>query len=926
MKPLHLTLSAFGPYAKRTEIPFAELGDQGIYLITGDTGAGKTTIFDGIMYALYGEPSGSQRESGMLRSKYAEPETPTFAELTFSYGEEIYQVRRSPRYLRPKARGEGMTQQPGEAVLTFPDGHTISKEKEVTKAVCELLGLDRSQFSQIVMLAQGDFLKLLLAKTEERSKIFRELFHTRPYVELQEKIKAKALELKYTYEEQKRSSSQYLEGILTGEESAYTAEIQDMQAGNRLLFTDALTELLDGILKEDEALVQRAVTEREALEQRLEKKKEQIRQAELLEKTGQELTALHSLLEEQQRALGAAREKLQQEDARRKRIPELLEQLAEERAALPGYEACAALEKRAEQQKNQAAQQEKRQRAAEEQEEKLQENLQKAKAYLAKTRDAEAEAARLEEWSRTQAEKEQRLSGLLQELLQQQEQEKQAADYQAAYRRQAEKEERLNQAYRRAERAFLDGQAGILAEQLAEGEPCPVCGSCHHPKKAARAQELPDRKELDARKEELQQAQKELQALSVAAGRAGEKAGVQREKLQSQAEAFLGVQENGDVKALLEGLRTHQEICRRERQETEQRLKRLREICQARSQIEAQQPEVEARYQALLLEKQQLQYTLASLEAEGKALGEQLKREQAALKYESLKQAITAIAQKEQEKKALEEAYAKAEGQYRLCEKKEADCKARIRALEQQKPEDAGVPLERLRAEGQELEAEKNRLLQEEKRLEARRENNSRMASALKKQQLLMGETEAEWAMVKALSDTVNGTLAGKEKMMLETYIQRTYFERILAKANLRFLIMSGGQYELQLQAGQGSKVAQSGLELDVIDHYNGTIRSVKTLSGGEAFQASLSLALGLSDEVQSLSGGIRVDTMFVDEGFGTLDEDALNQAIKALSALADGKRQVGIISHVAELKERIEKQILVKKEKTGGSTAKIQG
>lgn len=208
--------------------------------------------------------------------------------------------------------------------------------------------------------------------------------------------------------------------------------------------------------------------------------------------------------------------------------------------------------------------------------------------------------------------------------------------------------------------------------------------------------------------------------------------------------------------------------------------------------------------------------------------------------------------------------------------------------------------------------------------ISSRLDRNGEALKNIRKGSGRLTEVETKWTWVKALSNTANGNIGGKEKIMLETYVQMTYFDRILARANTRFMIMSGGQYELKRRIEAENNRSQSGLELDVIDHYNGTERSVKTLSGGESFKASLSLALGLSDEIQSSAGGIRLDTMFVDEGFGSLDDESLQQAMRALYGLTEGNRLVGIISHVSELKEKIDKQIVVTKEKSGGSRAEI--
>ena len=255
MRPMYLTLSAFGPYAGEECIDFTQLGKKGIYLITGDTGAGKTTIFDAIVFALYGEASGEARGAEMLRSKYARPETPTFVKMTFSYREKEYQITRNPEYLRPLKKGEGYTTNKADAELLYPDGHIVTKSREVTKAVTELLCLDKNQFTQIAMIAQGDFLKLLFAKTEERSKIFREIFHTKAYQTLQEKLKAEAGQLRSEYEDLYKSISQYMDGILYQEE--FAEEMEQLREKQKVLSISEIAETVNGqIAKEQEQLAE----------------------------------------------------------------------------------------------------------------------------------------------------------------------------------------------------------------------------------------------------------------------------------------------------------------------------------------------------------------------------------------------------------------------------------------------------------------------------------------------------------------------------------------------------------------------------------------------------------------------------------------------------------------------------------------------
>ena len=250
MRPLKLTISAFGPYSGRMELDFETLGSSGLYLITGDTGAGKTTIFDAISFALFGEASGGNREPAMLRSKYAENKTPTEVELTFSYAGKVYTITRNPEYMRPKGRGEGMTKQTADAKLTYPDGHVVARLKDVNSSVKEILGLDRDQFAQVAMIAQGDFLKLLLADTKERQKIFRNIFHTNLYVELQDRLSKQANAVKYQWEDVRKSIRQYVESILCREDSDCAAQVQQAKEG--ALPVEEVLTLLENLLEEDQ--------------------------------------------------------------------------------------------------------------------------------------------------------------------------------------------------------------------------------------------------------------------------------------------------------------------------------------------------------------------------------------------------------------------------------------------------------------------------------------------------------------------------------------------------------------------------------------------------------------------------------------------------------------------------------------------------
>ena len=294
------------------------------------------------------------------------------------------------------------------------------------------------------------------------------------------------------------------------------------------------------------------------------------------------------------------------------------------------------------------------------------------------------------------------------------------------------------------------------------------------------------------------------------------------------------------------------------------------------------------------------------------------------MKFKSKKEAEETVKHLKNGIQLHKNALEKVETEYADLEKELAGLKGKIDQLKKQLESKEDIDTEKLLEEKNALTEKKTELTEKSETISTRIYTNNRAKENISKKATELTTIEEKWTWVKALSNTANGNISGKEKIMLETYIQATFFDRIIDRANTRLMVMSGGQYELIRRQEASNYRSQSGLELDVKDHYNGSIRNVKTLSGGESFKASLSLALGLSDEIQSNAGGIKLDTMFVDEGFGSLDEESLQQAIKALADLSEGNRLVGIISHVAELKERIDKQVIVTKEKTGGSKVTI--
>lgn len=1190
MRPNQLTISAFGPYADRTILDLDRLGTSGLYLITGDTGAGKTTIFDAITYALYGEASGNQRQPSMFRSKYAAADTPTEVILTFTCLGKQYTVRRNPEYLRPKTRGEGLTTQRADAELTLPDGTLLTKPKEVDAKIKNILGIDRSQFLQIAMIAQGDFLKLLLASTEDRKKIFRQLFQTKHFYELQEKLKQHSGTLHDKCITARNSLDQYVSGILCEDASTFSPQITAAKSGElpmieiiRLLellldqdqsqletFHHTLTILnekqnnvrrrleqweerqkiseqrkqqeqtlqqhlllqkdADARLKdaqdqephrlqlEEKATLLRADLPRyDELEQKQNALQTQIQQLPQLEtaqkqnlgqleqtkrhlerlKTEQtELSSVGELLErktnEQKelrshcelldtfleqsaslKTLYPVKEEAKQTwnalDAQKPELERLAQEITLLDVELPRYKELSELQKQSAQKRHELIQLQNIRTKTTDLFHDLEKQILNEKTEKERLLSAAAEKEKLTAQKDSQLARIQSMQSLSEEVSRYDELAASLKKLQASYRTASETAARADELYRRKHLAFLNEQAGILAETLTAGTPCPVCGSPTHPHPACKSAQAPTKEEVEEARNYANKTNTAMQSFSeqCAARKAqtdSVKTAIQRSLLEllpeetiESARTQLSIWISGEKEQLSElNARLIKE---------EQRTERFRHL-------EAELPRKEEHFHRIQAELTTLEQKIASAETGLSALSDQIQKQQSTLSFAQESLALKErdrkqqkLQQKQNEQKQAEQTYRELEQTYtekraawegtkeqvqtrlhlasndpafhskarqaynewreqlptlqseleRLKQKQtrrqeldlllpkaeeavaatqtalaaqdnaiaakkaantaleeqihnlsraltfdtksdallhlsqlEEQCSVMKKKLEQAQNEEKEQAktiirlrsiLDQLNAQYEQLPqidpetetAQIQELLFQKEQTETQRDaanvrisTNRTILSNISRQSKHLIELEKNYAWVKALSNTANGSLAGKEKIMLETYIQMTFFDKIIARANTRLMVMSDGQYELKRRREAGNNKTQSGLDLNVIDHYNGTERSVQTLSGGESFKASLSLALGLSDEIQSSAGGIRLDTMFVDEGFGSLDEESLEQAMKALSNLTEGNRLVGIISHVGELKARIEKQILVTKEKSGGSRAEI--
>ena len=966
MRPLKLILSAFGPYSEKTQLDMTQLGTGGIYLITGDTGAGKTTLFDAITYALYGEASGGSRTTEMLRSKYADAATPTFVELTFLLKGKTYVICRNPEYMRPSKRGAGKeTKETAKAELTMPDGGVISGISAVNEKMTELLGIRKEQFTQIAMIPQGDFLKLLLSGTKERAAIFREIFNTRPYLQLQEQLKKEAGTLYNAIKDDEKSIRQYLAEVRCKKESAYADSLENLQKEEVILDTDYCLELIANIMAEDikiqESVVQKSddlSAEMAQLDRALGKQQQREVVEKALEEAKQKTAELGTL---------ASRLKIEYEQAEKlqENNNTLTAQIEAEQLALPGYEKLEFILNETGQKKQQL---EKEEQLLEKSRQEAQKTKLQREQYQQQLGGLKDSGAAFERTAAQIAVNEQqcRKTEVLQEkVVQNKNLVNEMYRIQKRYIMAAEQLAQAGSIYEEMEKRYFDEQAGILAQNLREDEACPVCGSLHHPKKAVLHENAPTQQQLKSQKDDYDKKTKIRSELSSEAGLAKGRVQSAYKEMLAQYAALIsdthptivaGVQDMSNVSDLSHlsdseeasqeqmidvikqvSYRTQQaaEALADEKQQLMVQKARLEADVALEQKISGQLPECEKRQKELEEEVAERTSRISVLKTEGEALKKQADELKQTLKFENAEAARQSIAQKVRQKEEIQQRAKQAGQQYQDCkikleaeQRRVLDLTTQLKSGDEDKENnesnESGKKYGELLTLRQEKEVCQKQYQNEKKELDLRIAVNERAAGAVKKIAAKSSEKEKQYQWVRALSNTANGALSGQDRIMLETYVQTAFFDRIIIRANTRFMQMTSGQFELVRAKTADNLRAQSGLELNVIDHYNGSIRSVKSLSGGESFKASLAMALGLSDEIQSQTGGIQIDTMFIDEGFGSLDENSLEQAIDVLLRLSESNRLVGIISHVGELKERIGRQIVVTKTPDGGSHARI--
>lgn len=923
MKPLKLTMSAFGSYAGKNVIDFTGQ-QQGIFLITGDTGAGKTTIFDAITYALYNQTSGGERNGNMMRSQYAQPETETYVELEFLYRGQTYRVRRNPDYKITKTLKNGKIREqkvPHSVELTLPDGNVFPEKKNATDAkIIEILGLTADQFSQIVMIAQGDFLKLLYTKSDERKMIFSKLFRTDIYWKIQENLRRKSMEMDERIQENDRAFEQEKSRIIPLPESE-ELPLDELVERLRERLKDALKEQnlrranveelnkkitkyeeinklfvsLEKIRQTGKELEARQVESKERRQQIenalkadkvLVAEQQNLRQQQAVEQSVQAIEKMEETLTNNQEMFETLNTQLQEAEAKQKReAADIQKKMLALEQSFPSYEAL------------------QNARSEEQQAKKVWEDLGKTSEESFHKKEAGI-AALKEQQKRQEQVVEQTKKNWEQTSLSSSES---AKHYEHMYE------------------AFLKEQAGILAENLSAGCPCPVCGSTVHPDPAKLSDHAVTELEVEQAKK-TRAAAEEKRDLAYAAFEA--------EKTEKQKLAQAVEKEEADFVLA-------QTIAKQQRKEAEQNYVSLQKIAEqireklvypslaeAKKQYAAMQKALEVAEQEMERKRQKVS-ELA--EAMNTLKGQKLAEEENQKTAKKL-----AVKTEKEYAKLLEKSGFVSEETYHLAilpersrsklerEEKEYESQCLRQQSEQKLLEKqvSGKTYTDTTELNEQLKAEKQVLKEAEKtymELHTAYENDRAVlqncAVYLEKGKKL----ESEDQVIKSLSKTANGRLSGSAKIDFETYIQRQYFKQIIHEANKRLLTMSNHQFILKLkeEANTGRKTNE-GLDLSVYSLVTDSERDVKTLSGGESFLAALAMALGLSDIVERSAGAIHPDMMFIDEGFGSLDAQSRQQAIEVLAELAGDSRMVGIISHVTELKEQIDRKLVVSRTDKG--------
>ena len=900
MKPIRLVMNAFGPYAGRVEIDFEKLISDGLFLISGDTGAGKTTIFDAITYALYGESSGGIRKESMVRSDFVDEGTETFVELTFIHNGKKYVVRRSPKYLRRYKRGDGFKEEAARAVLTYEDGKCIEKCLEVTRIISdEILSLNCSQWRQIAMIAQGTFMKLLTGDTKERKEVLEKLFDTKNYRAIQIELSSKNKETYGKLQDCRKKILQFEKGIVTegnGESIEIQELINDENVHNTRLLINRINE---NISKWEELLNNQLKNNLKQVETSLLETENKLLEAERINKeidTYNALLKIKSELNDKKESIDLLRKDIEIITKAVKFVnPIYIEYEKEKKGLIKIEKSISTIEN------------------------DLLKLKKKGKSIDIDGFDADS----------VQGEKEKCIAAI--EILENDKQffynilnKKLKNLYDDENSLIALRKEFLNveeeyiqteSKFKNAENKYFASQAGILAKRLEEGIPCPVCGSLTHPNKAELSEDVLDVHDLEILQKKVEKKYNERNGLSekIATFNAGLEADLMSidESLKSKDVEFSEIDKNQHAEAieLYKKISKH-EISKIEEKIESQSLKlgKIEKVSKQIKQLQDIELKITKNEASLKVHKDNYVDTKNSCDSIYNRYLSELSNNS----FENEEDFLKSL-EKQKELDSMEKAV-------RLYDNKTIEVDAKLSRYDRE-------VLSLKHIDTLEIEENKKNLTAKKEEIDKKIIEYSYFVTNNKTclQNISGGYEEyvileKEYQITKELSGVANGNLEGKAKQEFVTYVLAYHFEKILQMANIRLNKMSNGRYEFLRPDYAINLQSAAGLDLEVFDTYTGKCRSAKTLSGGESFKASLALALGLSEVVSNRAGGVQIETLFIDEGFGSLDSESLEQAIGVLNDLKEGNRLIGIISHVNELKEKINNKIVIKKGSNGSS------
>lgn len=913
MKLLKLTINAFGPFVDKTVINFNDFGNNGLFLITGDTGAGKTTIFDAITFALFGSASGSTRNNvSALRSDFADEDNRTFVELEFSNKGEKYTIARKAQHKKSNRK----TRLNEEFSLICPCG-TILTQTDATNKIQEIIGLDKSQFAQIVMLAQGEFQRLLNSNTKDRREIFQKIFKTFSLYTFQQKLKLRADMEKGNFKALENSIIQYVEGIdIDNAIETLIFEKQSFLSAKNCYNLDSLLELLNqsnGLDNEKLVKLQKDLDENNKRNEEIVK---QIEAATTIENNRKTLASIIENLPNLEEELNSKKLNYEKEKAKEEERNSIAVQIDKIEKTIPKYEELSKFEKELKLGVEDLTTSESSLKTLKETFEKTQkeyiENKNSIKIYL----NVDVEIEQLNNKKKENTKEKENIKDIQNKLNKLAEKRKELETSQVELLESTKDYEEKSLKADKLYKEFICNQAGIIAQNIKDGDKCPVCGSTNHPCLAVLSSENITQDAVDRAKKDTEISQTTCNQKSQIAAKLKAELDEQEKNILEKAKADFKILTIERLKEELPLILNRNNVDLETLKSLEEKLtadsKEKQKLLTSIENFEKSEVTNKATIQKLDDEnskKKEAVNTLTTKITETKKNLEFKSEDEANKKLKELKKQQNLL--KENLEK-LEKTYNEALTSYNqtIGQKKELE-----NNLKGQKV----IDIKKLNTDKVQLDEIIKQLNDDKTKVYSRHQTNSTALKNLMKSKKELKVSDSKRNVFQNLSDTANGCLDNKLKLTFENFVLSKYFKQILVAANKRFKAITYNQFEFK-HSEDSKGNAYIGLDINVFDSYTGKERPVSTLSGGESFKAALSLALGLSDIIQQQVGGVQIDTMFIDEGFGSLDSDSLEQTMKILMELSNNETLIGIISHVAELREKIDRKIIVSKDKKGSS------